>query len=174
LSSKTIVLLSLSSILVACGPKGGAGGGGGEDTKAAATDLSKPYLTDKKVEGVISLLQEKPEYWKDLKPWTPLTANAELEALIKKHGFSSYQDFAASFSRVSTGLAAAAMEKSVKETDAARSKALSDPNLTPEMKKMLEDSTKATSPFSREFPELNEADRKVIEKYYDQLLKLDK
>jgi hypothetical protein len=153
--SRICVLLSLVFVLSACGPKEGAGNQG-VGAAAPAMDMSKPYLTEKKVEGVIAILKEKPEFWGAR---GPLAANAEMNAVAKKYGFSDSMDLSASLYRVGMGAMQAGMAKQVGEMD-------KNPNMTPEAKKMMQDQVKTAMQGAGQ---INAADLKFVEKYFDQI-----
>ena len=178
MTPKSIALLSAACLFLAsCGKEGGsgsgaAGGGSGSTASAPEADLTKPYLTDAKVQGVLKVIQEKPEFWKEYaKGWNPLTVKgkmAELDAYAKKQGFADFQDYVNSSTRVMTGLGVVAMEKAQVDMAKAFEKAQADAD--PETKKMLEEQAKAMQGISgtADAPKLNDADRKLVEKYWSQ------
>ncbi len=166
--SRTGVLLSLAFVLSACGSKEGpeTKGAVAPAAKASDMDMSKPYLTEKKIEGVIAVLKEKPEFWESCKGVTPVTVNAELEAVAKKYGFANFQDLATSTHRVGIGMMQASISKNAAEMQKAQAEIENDPDLSPEMKKTLQDRMTAVTAMGQD---LNEADQKLVDKYFDQL-----
>jgi len=156
-------------LLPACGsktepgaPAPGAPGGGG-----AAVDMKTPYLTEKKIEGMIALTKDNPNFWASRAGKPPSAATAEMHALAKKYGFSNFQDLAETAARVTMGMAAVGMAKlNASEFEESRQAMKDSPGLPADMKglmqKHVEDTMAATG-------DLNEKDRKLVEKYYDRL-----
>jgi hypothetical protein len=179
MTPKSIALLSAVCLfLVSCGKSGGdsgtSGGRDGSTASEAQADFTKPYLTETKVEGVLKVMKDDPTFWKEYsKGWNPLTVKskmADLDAHAKKLGFSDFQDYANSVTRVWTGMGLIAMQKAQAEALKSFEKVPAD--ATPEMKKMMEDQKKAMQESMAEMNDgqkLNEADRKLIEKYSSQL-----
>jgi hypothetical protein len=178
MTPKSIALLSAACLFLAsCGKGGGSGAsGGGDESTASApqSDFSKPYLSEAKVQGVVKVMQEDPEFWKEYaKGWNPLTVKgkmAELDAHARKQGFSDFQDYTNSAMRVWAGMGLIAMEKTQAEMVKSFEKVPED--ATPEMKKMMEDQKKAMlegMAGMSDQQKLNDADRKLIEKHWSQL-----
>ncbi|HAK94411.1 MAG TPA: hypothetical protein DCM87_05275 [Planctomycetes bacterium] len=166
--SKLCVLLSLAFVLPACGSREdpAAKNAVGPAAQAAGMDVTKPYLTEKKIQGVIAIIKEKPEFWDSCKGLTPVTVNAEMEAVAKKYGFANFQDLSASTYRVSIGMMQAQIAKHASEMEAAQEGMDEDADTPPEVKKMMQDQMKAAMSMGQD---LNDADQKLVEKYLGQL-----
>ena len=159
--ARLCALLSLALILPACGSREDPAAKNAVPAaavKAPDMDMSKPCLTDKKVQGVIALIKEKPDFLKDFKGAAPAAVSAEMEAAARKYGFANYQDLAVSLHRVTIGMMDVQIAKHNREMS-------EDEDIPAAAKEMMRDQMKAATGGS----ELNKDDLKLVEKYFDQL-----
>jgi hypothetical protein len=158
--------------LAGCGRSGdrGSAGGAGADAAAAeaAADPSKPWLTEGKMEGMVRSLQERPEFFRDygkgVNAWNVQGKVNELNAFAKKYGFRDFQDYSVTLGRIIIAKSQVNMEAARVEAQKEMEKQKS--SASPEAQKAMEEAFKNLS--AQPGPQVNDADTKLVEKYWPQ------
>jgi hypothetical protein len=161
---------------------------------AAINDLTKPYLTDDKVQKFLQSMSEGQNPFEYLfAPGTRAATPADLasrmaalDAFARKYGFSGYQDYVTVWGRIAVGQAViigesmkqSAREMAQKMIQSAEEQ-LKNPNLSPDMRKAYEQQVASGKQSLQQMDQpskttLNDSDLALVKKYSPQITEASK
>jgi len=184
-----VVPLLLAGVLITTScqsskPAGSAGMLSSPATRAAqnaATDYSKPYLTDEKMQQFLSSMKEEHNplelvFKQGGQMQNPSTLGGridEFNSFARKYGFQDYQDYTGVWGRIMVGEMQLWGAKTFEDMISGAQSELKKPDLAPEMRKVYEDqittAQKGLDDMGKKSSSVNAADMELIKKYKDQI-----
>jgi len=154
---------------------------GNDGMDSLASDYTKPYLTDDKMQRFITSMKEEHNPLELMfKPGgqvqNPANLNERIEefnSFARKYGFLDYQDYMGVWGRITAGEMQSFGEQSFRSMISGAQAELKKPDLAPEMRKVYEDqittAQKSLDDMNKQSSSVNAADMELINKYKDQI-----
>ena len=148
---------------------------------SAATDYTKPYLSDDKMQKFLASMQEEHNpleliFQPGGQAQNPASMNdriGEFNSFAHKYGFQDYQDYTSVWNRITAGEMQLLGAKTFEDMISGAQAELKKPDLAPEMRKVYEDeitsSQKSLDDLNKKSTSVNAADMELVKKYKDQI-----
>jgi len=148
---------------------------------SAASDYSKPYLTDERMQQFLASMKEEHNPLELIfkqgggmqDPSSMAGRIAEFNSFAHKYGFQDYQDYTGVWGRITVAQMQILGVKTFEDMISGAQAELKKPDLAPEMRKVYEDeiveAQKSLDDMSKKRSSLNAADMELIKKYKDQI-----
>ena len=146
-----------------------------------ATDYSKPYLTDEKMQQFLASMKEEHNPLELMfkqgggmqDPSTMTSRIDEFNSFAHKYGFRDYQDYTGVWGRITVAEMQIWGTKTFEDMISGAQEELKKPDLAPEMRKVYEDqittSQKSLEGMGKKSSSVNAADMELIKKYMNQI-----